>query len=284
MKAKRRKVDIVVLSDIHLGTYGCSATELHRYLKRINPKKLILNGDIIDMWQFSKHYWPKSHMKIIKQILNFASKQTEVYYITGNHDETLRRFAGTSMGNLKIVNNLELTINGKKTWFLHGDIFDGVIKHAKWLAKLGAYSYDALIILNVFINYVSKLLGRGRVSLSQTVKDNVKSAVKFINNFESTVAEIAIKRSCDTVICGHIHHPENKLITIEGETIQYLNSGDWVENLTALECNDGIWRIYKYNDELHQQNLEPEKDDEEHNILYLKNNDIALNMLEELQL
>lgn len=263
MNKPRRKVEVVVISDIHLGTYGCHARELNRYLKSIHPETLILNGDIIDIWQFSKRYWPNPHMKVIKQILNLSAKGTKVYYVTGNHDETLRKFSGLSMGNFHIVNKLELELDGKKAWIFHGDVFDVIMQYSRWLAKLGAISYDALILLNALINKTSYLFGRGKISLSKKIKDNVKSAVKYINNFEETAAQLAIQKGFDYVICGHIHHPDDRIVQdTQGKTIRYLNSGDWIENLTALEYKKGKWKIYRYLDDnkLLATNYEAEED------------------------
>lgn len=249
----KRKIDILVLSDIHLGTFGCHAKELLSYLKTIKPEVVILNGDIIDIWQFSKSYWPKSHMKVVKHILGWVSKGTKVYYITGNHDEMLRKFVGFKVGSLRIINKLVLDLNnGEKAWFFHGDVFDVTMKHSKWLAKLGGFGYDLLILINRLVNFFSdRILRKGKISLSKRVKNSVKSAVKFINDFESTVADIAINQGFDYVICGHIHQPEKKIITTkEGSTV-YLNSGDWIENLTALEYYQDQWHIYQHS---HQQN------------------------------
>lgn len=247
MKQRRRKVELVVISDIHLGTYGCHARELNKYLKSINPKTLILNGDIIDFWQFSKRYWPKSHMKVVKQIINMASKGTKIIYLTGNHDETLRKFEGTKMGNFKILNQYVKDLDGKKAWFFHGDIFDVTMQYSKWLAKIGAVSYDTLILLNTIVNKISEFFGRGKISLSKKIKDNVKSAVAFINSFEQTAADLGIQKGYDYIVCGHIHHPEDRMISgNKGGDIRYLNSGDWVENLTCLEYNKRHWKIYNF--------------------------------------
>jgi UDP-2,3-diacylglucosamine pyrophosphatase LpxH len=245
-KHEKRKLEYVVISDIHLGTYGCKATELLNYLKTIEPKVLILNGDIIDIWQFNKRYFPKAHMNVIKQITSLLSHGTDVHYITGNHDEMLRKFKGFQLGNFKILNKLILTIDDKKAWIFHGDVFDVTMKHSKWLAKLGGKSYDMLIILNTFINWISKLFGYGKLSLSKKIKNSVKSAVKFINNFEETASDIAIDNKYDYVICGHIHQPEIREISnLKGSTT-YLNSGDWIENLTALEYKNNKWSLYEY--------------------------------------
>lgn len=245
-KHEKRKLEYVVISDIHLGTYGCKATELLNYLKTIEPKVLILNGDIIDIWQFNKRYFPKAHMNVIKHITSLLSNGTDVHYITGNHDEMLRKFKGFQLGNFTILNKLILTIDDKKAWIFHGDVFDVTMKHSKWLAKLGGKSYDMLIILNTFINWISKLFGYGKLSLSKKIKNSVKSAVKFINNFEETASDIAIDNKYDYVICGHIHQPEIREISnLKGSTT-YLNSGDWIENLTALEYKNNKWSLYEY--------------------------------------
>lgn len=245
-KTKKRKLDLVVISDIHLGTYGCRAKELLNYLKTIQPKKLILNGDIIDVWQFKKRYFPTSHMSVLKHITSLLAKETEVYYITGNHDEMLRKFKGFSLGNFKILNKLILPLNGKTAWFFHGDVFDVTMQHSKWLAKLGGVGYDLLIVLNTFINWVSSTLGYGKISLSKKIKNSVKSAVKFINNFELAATEIAIDNGYDYVICGHIHQPEIREIQTNKGKTTYLNSGDWIENLTALEYHKNKWSLYEY--------------------------------------
>ncbi|MCL7763099.1 UDP-2,3-diacylglucosamine diphosphatase [Polaribacter sp. Z014] len=245
-KQKKRKLDYVVISDVHLGTYGCRAKELLNYLKTIQPKVLILNGDIIDIWQFNKRYFPKSHMNVIKHITSLLSKGTTIYYITGNHDEMLRKFKGFQLGNFKILNKLVLNIDDKKAWIFHGDVFDITMKNSKWLAKLGGKGYDFLILINTFINWISKLFGYGKLSLSKKIKNSVKSAVKFINNFEKTASDIAIENKYDYVICGHIHQPEIREIENEKGKTTYLNSGDWIENLTALEYHNQQWNLYEY--------------------------------------
>ncbi|WP_282125747.1 UDP-2,3-diacylglucosamine diphosphatase [Marinifilum flexuosum] len=246
MAKNKRKVEVVVLSDIHLGTIGCRADELLKYLNSIQPKKLILNGDIVDIWQFKKRYWPKSHMRIIKHITSLLSKGVPVYYVTGNHDELLRKFEGFTLGKLQIVNKLILNLNGKKAWVFHGDVFDVTMQYAKWLTKLGSIGYDLLIMINSMVNYFANLMGREKVSLSRKIKNSVKSAVKYINNFEQTAAEIAIDKGYDYVVCGHIHYPEYKEITSKNGSTMYLNSGDWIESLSALEYHKGEWSIYEY--------------------------------------
>ena len=247
----KRKLDIVVISDVHLGTYGCRAKELCRYLSTIDPNMLILNGDIIDVWQFSKKFWPKSHMQVLKQITSMLSLGVKVYYVTGNHDEILRRFENFSLGDFHIVNKLVIHHDdGLKSWIFHGDVFDVTMKHSKWLAKLGAVGYDTLILINAVINWLSEKLGKGKVSLSKKIKNSVKSAVKFINNFEVTAAEIAIQKGYNYVVCGHIHQPNKKIIENNIGKVVYLNSGDWVEHLTALEYSQNEWSIYTYSQDV----------------------------------
>ena len=243
----KRKVDLVVISDVHLGTYGCQAKELLHYLNSIKPKKLILNGDIIDIWQFRKSYFPKSHLKIIKKIVSLAAKGTKVYYITGNHDEKLRKFSKTKMGNISVLDKLVLQLDGKKAWFFHGDVFDASIQHSKWIAKLGGWGYDLLILINQLINWVLLKMGREKYSLSKRIKASVKRAVKFISDFEKTASDLAIENGFDYVVCGHIHQPQIEEKSNAKGKCTYLNSGDWVENLTALEYHNEQWQLYTYN-------------------------------------
>jgi len=236
IRLKKRKIELAVVSDVHLGTYGCHAEELITYLNSIQPKKLILNGDIIDIWQFSKRYFPPSHLKVLRKVIGMASKGTEVYYVTGNHDEMLRKFSDTSMGNFKVVDKLVLNLDGKKAWIFHGDVFDVSIQNAKWLAKLGGYGYDLLILINSFLNWCLAKMGREKYSLSKKIKNSVKGAVKYINNFEKTAADLAIENGYDYVVCGHIHRPEVRMV----DEVLYCNDGDWVESCSALaEHRDG---------------------------------------------
>lgn len=245
---QKRSVDIVVISDVHLGTYGCRAKDLVRYLKSIEPKKVILNGDIIDIWQFRKRFWPKSHMRVVREIMLFASRGIPVYYITGNHDEMLRKFSDFSMGNFHVVDKLILNLGKKKAWIFHGDIFDGSIQRAKWLAKLGGKGYDALILLNSLTNWCLEKLGREKYSLSKKIKNSVKRAVKYISDFEEVAAELAIESNYDYVICGHIHQPQMRNVEKRNGSVMYLNSGDWIENRTALEYNNNKWTVFRYNE------------------------------------
>ena len=274
MKKGKRQVDIIVISDVHLGTYGCRAKELLHYLKSIKPKIVVLNGDIIDIWQFSKSYWPKSHMKVIKHLMNWLSKGVKVYYVTGNHDEMLRKFEGFKMGSFQIVNKLVLELdNNEKAWIFHGDVFDVTMQHSKWLAKLGAVGYDSLIMINSLANWISeRVFNKGKLSFSKKLKNSVKSAVKFINSFEQTAADIGISNNYQYVVCGHIHHPEMRLIEQENGKIMYLNSGDWIENLSALEYHSGNWTLFRFDDSERVAMLNlPEEETDEMNIRQLFN-------------
>lgn len=254
-KAEKRSIDILVLSDIHLGTYGCRAKELLNYMKSISPKQVILNGDIIDIWQFSKRYWPKSHMKVVSQIFKWISKGVPVTYVTGNHDEMLRKFEGFTVGTFQLQNKMVMELPDGKAWVFHGDVFDVTMQHSKWLARLGAIGYDTLILINQVFNFISESIGRGRISLSKKVKNSVKSAVKFINRFEVTATEIAADNGYKYVICGHIHQPGiNTYNTEKGEVI-YLNSGDWIENLSALEYSNHKWTVFQYEDSDFKQEI-----------------------------
>lgn len=247
---EKRKIPIVVLSDLHLGTYGCRAKELSEYLRTIRPERLILNGDIIDIWQFRKRYFPKSHLKVLKQILAMASKGTKVIYLTGNHDEALRRFSDFKMGNIALLDKLVLDLPDGKAWFFHGDIFDHSIQKAKWLAKLGGWGYDLLIRFNSKVNWFLEKIGRERYSFSKAIKNSVKRAVSYINSFEKVASDLAIEQGYNYVVCGHIHQPQMRLVENQKGKCWYLNSGDWIENLSALEFNGSTWDLYYYNKDL----------------------------------
>lgn len=249
----KKNLDVAVLSDIHLGAVGCKAEACLNYLNSINPKILILNGDIIDIWNFRKFYWPASHMAVIKSILEMMNHGTEIYYLTGNHDELLRKLSNLKMGSIHLRDHLVLTIDGKKCWFFHGDIFDLTMKYSKWIAKLGGYGYDLLILLNLVMNKILKALGRNKFSLSKKVKDSVKKAVEFVESFENTAINMAFDEGYDAVFCGHIHKAAKKQIRRGSKIVEYFNSGDWVENLTALEFDGNNWQIFRYDTDFVEQ-------------------------------
>ncbi len=244
---QRRPIDVVVLSDIHLGTYGCKAKELLNYLRSIQPNILILNGDIIDGWQFSKRFFPASHIQVIKELMDFVTAGTRVFYITGNHDEMLRRYTDLHMGNFTLTDKLVLEIDHRMVWVFHGDIFDNTTKgSAKMIARLGSNGYGMLILLNRFANFMLTAFGQERVSISKKIMHGINKAVAKVNDLEQIAVDLAIKKKHDCVICGHIHQPAKKTIeTAEGK-VMYLNSGDWVEHMTSLEYARNEWNIFQY--------------------------------------
>lgn len=243
-----RELEVVVISDVHLGTYGCHAKELLNYLKSIKTQTLVLNGDFIDGWQFKKRYFPTEHLEVINEIIKMSVQGTKVYYITGNHDDMLRRFSDVNMGSIYLRDKLVLQLQGKKVWIFHGDIFDASIIATPFLAKLGGKGYDLLIRLNRLVNKLRNYFGMPMYSFSGKIKNSVKRAVKFINDFENTAIQVAAEKGFDTVICGHIHQPQNRMVQTDFGTVQYLNSGDWIENLSALEYRFGHWNIHLYNE------------------------------------
>jgi UDP-2,3-diacylglucosamine pyrophosphatase LpxH len=248
----KRPVEIAVISDVHLGTVGCHATELLNYLHSIEPKHLILNGDFIDVWNFRKYYWPDSHMQVVRMLFSMMTNGTDVHYLTGNHDEAFRKASSLQLGPLFLKDSMVLELNGEKVWIFHGDVFDITMKYSKWIAKIGGRGYDLLILLNRAVNRITEALGYGKVSLSKKIKDSVKKAVKFIDDFEMTAIGLAIEQGYDYVICGHIHQPKIRGYENEQGSVIYMNSGDWVENLTALEYDGEEWSMYRYRHEDHQ--------------------------------
>ena len=226
----------------------------------IDPKTIVLNGDIIDIWQFNKRHWDKYHTKVIKQVLKFVSNGTKVHYIAGNHDEALRRFLNFELEGFKITNKLSLNLNGKKAWFFHGDVFDVTMQHSRWLTRLGGFGYDFLILLNSLVNKILTLFGQEKFSFSKTIKNKVKAAVSFINKFESTVVSIALRNHYDYVVCGHIHQPCIKTIHTKDRSLTYLNSGDWIENMTALEYQENKWTLFEYDPVLFKNEKKDDQD------------------------
>ncbi|MES2624904.1 MAG: UDP-2,3-diacylglucosamine diphosphatase [Pseudomonadota bacterium] len=227
----------VWISDVHLGTRGCKAELLHAFLKSHYCEQLYLVGDIIDGWRIAtaKWYWPSSHNQVIRQILRKSEKDdTKVTYITGNHDEFLRDYIAEhnfQMGNITVVDEaIHTTLKGEKLWIVHGDAYDGITRHHKWVALLGDAGYNFLLWSNRWVNLLRKTLRLPYWSLSRAIKHKVKSAVSFIFEFERTVVKEALKRELDGVVCGHIHHAEKKMLN----GIMYYNCGDWVESCTAL--------------------------------------------------
>ena len=242
----KRNLDILVISDLHLGTYGSKATEVLTYLKTVDAKKIVINGDFVDIMLFNKNFWPNSHMKVIKYFLDLISQGKEIYYVVGNHDESLRKFLNFKIQNFKIVNQVVLDTDIGKAWFFHGDVFDFSIQ-SQWITKLAGYTYDYMIVINNWINKkIMKPLGGARLNFSKTIKSYVKNAVQYLGNFEELAAETAQKNGYKYVACGHIHSPKIKTYNVNGEDITYMNSGDWLESLSSLEFINNKWSIYEH--------------------------------------
>jgi UDP-2,3-diacylglucosamine pyrophosphatase LpxH len=243
MQSTQRKLDIAVISDLHLATLASKAKPLLKYLKSIQPQTLVLNGDIIDSWRFSRSYFPKSHLKVIRQILKMGEKGIQVVYITGNHDEVFRKFNKTRLGNFSIVNQFELTVNKQKVWIFHGDVFDHIIHHSPRLAKLGAAAYGFLTLFNQFINVFLKAVSGREMILYKSMKDRITKRKQVLTNFEKAIANAAVSKNVDLVICGHTHIPVDKTIETDKGKVRYINCGDWVEHFSAAECIDGQWSL-----------------------------------------
>ena len=242
----KRNLDILVISDLHLGTYGSEADQVLAYLKTVDAKKIVINGDFVDIMLFNKRFWPNSHMKVVKYFLDLISQGKEIYYVVGNHDESLRKFLNFKIQNFQIVNQVVLDTDVGKVWLFHGDVFDFSVQ-TQWITKLAGYTYDYMIVANNWINKkIMKPLGRKRLNFSKTIKSYVKTAVQYLGNFEELAAETAQKNGYKYVACGHIHSPTIKTLNINGEDITYMNSGDWLESLSSLEFVNNKWSIYKH--------------------------------------
>ena len=249
MKSKIRKLDVSVISDVHLATHASKAKILLKYLKSIHPNTLVLNGDIIDSWRFSRNYFPKSHLKVIRYLIKMLEKGVQIVYITGNHDEFLRKFNGSEMGNLRIVNQLILEMNGQKTWIFHGDIFDHIIHRAKWLAKLGAAIYGFLTLTNKALNGMLLFFRLKEIMVYKNIKKWLIKERTQLSRFEQEIQKIASLRNYQTVICGHTHVPKDKWLMNKIGGVRYINCGDWVEHLTAAEYENGKWKLNYFIDD-----------------------------------
>jgi UDP-2,3-diacylglucosamine pyrophosphatase LpxH len=237
----------VILSDIHLGTPDSKAAEATHLLKQVRCDRLILNGDIIDGWRLARGArWTREHTKFIRRVLTLVQKKdTEVVYLRGNHDDFLARLLPLALDRLRLAEDLILENPRGRYLVLHGDVFDGVVKNMVFLAHLGDAGYALLLRLNRAYNWWRQFRGREQFSLSKAIKARVKQAVSFVGKFEEQVAALARQRGCAGVICGHIHTPADKMIG----GVHYLNSGDWVESLTAIfEHHDGRFEVVAFRD------------------------------------
>ena len=238
----RLRVRTVWISDLHLGTPGCQARHLLDFLRAVECEQLFLVGDIIDGWQLRRSwYWPQAHNDVVQKLLRKARKGCRVIFIPGNHDEFARKYLQHSFGGIEVAEDwIHETADGRKLWITHGDLFDGVIQCAKWLAHVGDSLYEFTLRLNRHLNILRARLGLPYWSLSRYLKLKVKRAVSYVSQFEEAVAREARRRGVQGVVCGHIHHAE--LREIDG--VLYANDGDWVESLTALvEHADGRLEI-----------------------------------------
>ena len=235
-------VRTVFISDLHLGTPGCQARALLDFLRDVHCETLYLVGDIVDGWQLKRSwYWPQAHNDVVQKLMRKARKGTRVVFVPGNHDEFARRYVAHNFGGIDVVEDaMHVTADGRRLWVTHGDLFDGVIQCARWLAILGDHAYELTLKVNRFLNVARARLGLPYWSLSLYLKFKVKRAVSYVNDFEVAVAREARKRGADGVVCGHIHHAEMRMV----EGVLYCNDGDWVESLTALvEHHDGRLEI-----------------------------------------
>ena len=238
----RLRLRTVWISDLHLGTPGCQAQAVLHFLKHVECETLFLVGDIIDGWQLRRTwYWPQAHNDVVQKLLRKARKGTRVIFVPGNHDEFARRYIDHNFGGVDVVDEwIHTTADGRRLWVTHGDLYDGVIQCAKWLAYVGDSAYEMTLKVNRWLNALRARLGLPYWSLSKVLKQRVKRAVSYIGEFENAVAREALKRGVHGVVCGHIHHAE--LRQIDG--VLYANDGDWVESLTALvEHADGRLEI-----------------------------------------
>jgi len=237
------KYQTIIVSDLHLGTKDSKAEEFIQFLEEYQTDLLILNGDIVDGWALNRGTkWKKQHTKVISKLLKLSNK-TKIIWIRGNHDEFIQEFIGTHLGSIEIREDYLLNLkNGQKYYIFHGDVIDVFITKYKWLSKIGSVGYDFALWLNRVYNTYRKWRKLPYISISQKIKGSVKVATNYINDFETTALSMAHKKGCNGVICGHIHQPADTMINGE----RYLNSGDWIENMSAILIdNNGSINLYK---------------------------------------
>lgn len=245
----RKKYRTVVISDIHMGTRFSKVIEVGDFLATVDCERLIFNGDTVDGWQLTKNdyaYWGPEQARFFRIVMKMVEKHgTQVYFLRGNHDDFLDKIIPMQMGPLNILKDMEIESGGKRFFVTHGDVFDSITSEMGWLAKLGDVIYNLLLKINVLYNRWQAFRGKPYYSFSQEIKNKVKKAVSKTSNFDQMLADMARAKGCDGVICGHIHRPEDRMIS----GIRYLNSGDWVETLSALvEDHEGNWSIVYYKD------------------------------------
>lgn len=250
---KRKQFRTVVMSDIHMGTKFSKIREAADFLSRISCSNLILNGDIIDGWQLKKNnpYWGHENSRFFRILFRMTEiSDTQVYLLRGNHDDFLDKIIPMNIGYLNIQKDLILNTGERQYFVTHGDVFDCVTSNMRWLAKLGDGMYKILLLINMAYNQIRRFMGKPYYSFSQAIKNKVKTAVASASNFDQMLADMAKAKGCNGVICGHIHRPENRVI----DGVHYLNSGDWVETMSAVvEDMDGEWHIIYYKDMINDE-------------------------------
>jgi UDP-2,3-diacylglucosamine pyrophosphatase LpxH len=240
-----RRYRALFISDVHLGTKGCQAGMLLDFLKDHDADTIYLVGDIVDGWRLKQvWHWPQAHNDVVQKLLRKGRKGSRIVYVPGNHDEFLRGYYGAHFGGVEVAETaIHESADGRRYLVIHGDIFDMVVRHAKWLALMGDWAYETALVANTYVAFVRRKLGFGYWSLSAWAKLKVKNAVNFIGEFEHSLAAEARKHQVDGVICGHIHHAA--LRDMQG--IAYVNCGDWVESCTAIvEHDDGRMELIRW--------------------------------------
>lgn len=234
--------DTTVISDLHLGTRHCRADQLIGYLERLDTRRLVLNGDIVDLWHMRRH-WPSAHAEVVAHLLRLAHQGVETHLLIGNHDGALRRFAPFLFGPIALRDSLILDLAGERVLFLHGDAAELAHPPHAFLHWIGGHAYDGLMYLGHGLNHVRRWVGAPPISIVRAFKEHLPCAVRHIARYEASCAALAAEAGCTAVVCGHIHLPRLRTIEINGRSIDYRNSGDWVEHCSALELADGVWRL-----------------------------------------
>ncbi len=244
--ASRRKLELVLLSDVHLGSRAARAAELLNYLGSIAPETLVINGDLLELNRFGKRGLPEDHLDVVRELLELSSAGTRIYYLIGNAEAQLRRFSGLVLGNLHLREELELRVGGERYWMFHGDRFDPVIRLGPALANLGGPLYKLLVRLDGWTGRLRRGLGLGQFSLADLLRRSGAYENRYRELFETSAIELAAHRGFAYVVCGHSHRPAIRTEAVKGKSVTYLNAGDWVEHLTALEYRYGRWHFHQY--------------------------------------
>lgn len=245
MKLHPRRVRALFISDLHLGTHGCQASLVLDFLRHHEADRIYLIGDIVDGWRLKKKaFWPQSHNDIVQKLLRKGRKGAKIYYTPGNHDEVFRKFLGMQFGGVRVANQtVHVTRDGRRLLVLHGDKYDAVVRHHKWLAVLGAHAYESIYTLSTLINLIRRRMGLSYWSLSACLKRKVKNAMTYITKFRDVALEDAAAHGYDGIVCGHIHQSASEQV----EGLWYYNTGDWVETCTAvIEEMDGTMRAIEW--------------------------------------